>query len=511
MSYYVELNSKISDTLKKAEINLQKVIELNKNKVIPISILERACKINLEKKFFNVNSQYLWICLDKCYIHRKFRNGWKRFKVSFPNAYIQNCDKNRNIILKAYNLCSRPKTKTFSALCERSYVSITDYISGKVKIPLTVFLKSCQLLEKNPWKELDNCKIYSGSSISSKSIIFKDRWTPELQILLNWIKLEGNLNISRPTISISQNINEKICLEKLTRYFIEVFSLPKESIRIDHIKTRPNISILNINSAPLRQILNLRYQIALGYKSRDIEPDTFFCSNKEDFLKILASEIETEGSFARHMKKNITHCELSFSTYSKKYSISVLNKLKKLNYPSNFLISKRKRLGVKEIEYRTGFLGVNELQRFAFEIMPYFHHIKKIRNLIEVIAQENFLKICGINSNNKIKELIYEAKNKCGSFKLLANSLNKEGITISHKGVEGWIYLSNNPSVYAILKMCSIIKEDNYFKYIPKEFALSLWLQGFINREEAEKIRGIKDAYKHISLQFPRDTDRLTP
>lgn len=475
-----------------------KTLHLSQIKLVPFQLLEKASKINLQDKFCNISLQNPWFCLDGRYVYRKFTTGWKKFRVSFSDTYIDNSKKSRKIISDAYNSCPKPKSKIFSDLCGKHYVAIRGYISGKNKIPLSTFLKSCYLLGLEPWKELDCCKLYSGSSDRSRFIVFKDKISPDLYILLNWLILEGNLDISRPTISIYQNAREYLCFKKLIKLFNDIFEVSPQFIKLQKFKTRPNISSLVVSSAPLRQLLNLRYNIALGYKSREIKPNPVFNFDREDILKILASEIETEGSFARHKKYNITHCDISFSTYSEDYSLSVFNKIKKLGYPVSFRASKRERCGIREVEYRVSFWGVFEIQKFAFEIMPYFHHLNKIKNLVEVIKQKDFLKITRINFNENIKELIYKAKEKCGSFKLLTKKLNEEDLQISYKGVEAWIHQSNRASVYAILKMCSIIKERNYFDYLPKELAFSLWLQGFISRKTAENLREIENAYEHI-------------
>ena len=509
MGYYVELKDDILNAINKAGIDYTKLKKIRDN-LIPFSVLERACNLNLNNRFCNINLQYVWFCLNKYYVYRKLSTGWKKFKVSFSDTYVENSRKNRNIVLRSYNSCKKPKSKVFSEMCGKHYVSIREYISGKNKIPLSVFLKSCQLLRKDPWIELNNCKIYSGSSARSKFIIFKNRISTKLCVLLNWIKLEGNLNISGPRISISQNINEELCFEKLRRYCQEVFNIPKSSVKLNHHGKRLNILIFTINSAPLRQILNLRFGIPLGYKSRKVKPNIPFNPGREGLLEILASELETEGSFARHRKSNITHCDVSFSCYSKDYSLSVFKEFRELGYPVSFRVSRRERFGIKEREYRTCFWGCLKIQKFAFEIMPYFHHLNKIANLVEVIKQKNYLKITRINMDDKIRKLIYKTKEKCGSFKLLTERLNKEGLQISHKAVEAWVHQSNRISVYAILKMCLIIGKEDYFNYLPKELALSLWLHGFIDRETAENLRGIEKAYIHVdSLIKSGDRDGL--
>lgn len=170
----------------------------------------------------------------------------------------------------------------------------------------------------------------------------------------------------------------------------------------------------------------------------------------------------------------------------------------RLGYPARFVISKRERYRSKEVVYRVSFWGIFELQKFAFEIIPYFCHINKIKNLIEVIKQENYLKITRIEVNNNIKKLIYNAKERCGDFKLLIKRLNMGGLQISSKGVEAWVYQLNRISVYAILKMCEIMISKDFFSYIPKELAFSLWLNGYISRKKAEDLRGIKNVYKHV-------------
>ena len=494
MVYYVKLEDRVLESIVNSKIKFKK----SYNNLVNIGLLKKACNINLRDKFCNVNLQYLWFCLNGKYVYRNFVTGWKTFKVSFSDTYADNSEKNKRIILNAYDSCPKPKSKIFSNITGKHYVSIREYISGKGKIPISLFLKSCQLLNKNPWVELENCKIYSGSSSRDKYIILKNEISAKLYILLNWIKLEGNLSLINPRLTISQNNDEILCFEKLVNYFQEVFNLSKESIRIYNSLSRPKISILSIASAPLRQILNLKYQIPLGYKSRDIKPNDYFKFRKEDELNILASELETEGSFARHKKFNITHCDVSFSTYSRDYSKSVFNKLKNFGYPVSLTVSKRNRNNFNEKEYKVVFWGSLELQKLAFEIMPYFYHLGKIRNLVEVIKQRNYLKITRIDFNDDIKKLIYQAKETCGNFKSLTYQLNKEGLESSKDAIESWIYQKHGVPVYALIKMCYIIGEKNYFRFIPKELALSLWLHGFIDRKEAENVRGIKNAYKHI-------------
>ena len=374
MGYYVKLEGRVSEAVVNSKVKVKKFY----NNLIDINLLENACNINLRNKFCNVNLQYLWFCLNGAYVYRKFITGWKTFKVSFSDAYVDNSQKNRIIILNAYNSCPKPRSKIFSNITGKHYVSIREYISGKGKIPISLFLKSCELLNKDPWIELENCKIFSGSSSRDKYITLKNEISTRLYILLNWIKLEGNLSLAGPRITISQNNGEILCFEKLVNYFQDVFNLPEKSIRIYNSPSRPKISILSITSAPLRQILNLKYHIPLGYKSREVKPNPYFKFNKEDELNILASELETEGSFARHRKSNITHCDVSFSTYSKDYSKSVFNKLKNLKYPVSFTVSKRNRNNVDEEEYKVVFWGLLEIQKFAFEIMPYFCHLGKI-------------------------------------------------------------------------------------------------------------------------------------
>jgi len=502
MVYYVKLNNEILNAINSSKIDKSKI--KNYNNLIPLSILEKACNKNLKNKFCNINLQYTWFCLNGEYVYRRFIKGWRKFKVSFYTVYVENSQKNRKIISDAYNLCPKPKSKIFSKISNKHYVSIREYISGKNKIPLSVFLKSCQILDKDPWVELNNTKIYSGSSIRDKFILFKNKITPELYILLNWIKLEGNLSLSSPYIRLSQHVdNARLCFEKLNNYFEQVFGIPNHSIKIQNFKSTPKLSYLIISSAPLRQILNLKYGIPLGHKSKEIKPNQKFNFNREDKLKILASEIETDGSFARHKKHNIIHCDVSFSVHSKDYSKSVFVNLNKLGYPATFIVSKRNRCGVDEVEYITVFWGLLKLQKFAFEIMPYFHHLGKIRNLIEVVKQKDYLKITRIDFNEKIKKMIYQAKGRYGDFKSLTKKLNELGLEISQNAVEAWVYQSNRVPVYAIIKMCSIVGEKNYFKFLPKELAFSLWIQGFISRKEAESIRGIKDAYEHIENIVP--------
>jgi len=500
MGYYVELKNDILDCVRKSGIRKINQMRLFKTRLIPISILEQACKLNLKDKFCNINLQYLWFVLNNNYVYRKFSTGWKKFKVSFSDTYVEDSEKNKKIILDAYNSCSKPKTKIFSNITGKCYVSIREYISGKNKIPLSTFIKSCQLLSKDPWQELDNSKIYSGSSTRFKFIMFKNKITPELYILLNWINLEGNIAIDRPSITISQHINEKQCLNNLVKYFEEVFGINSELIRIQQFKSRPSILYLVVYSSPLRQILALKYEIPLGYKSRIVKPNPSFIFDRENNLRVLASEVETEGSFAKHNRKNVIHCDLSFSTYSKEYSKSFFNRLKGLGYSSSFIISRRERFGIREVEYKVSFWRCLDIQKFAFEVVPYIFHKSKLRNLVEVIRQKNYLKITRLDFNEAIKNLIYKAKNMCGGFKFLTKELNDRGLDLSTKAIEAWVYQHHKVPVYAILQMCEIMAERNYFIYIPKELALSLWLQGFINREEAEDLRGIRNAYRYVDF-----------
>src|SRR3989344_2053338 len=511
MVYFVELNGEILEALNKASIIITDKIFLEGKELIPISILDNMCKINLKNKFCSIDLQYLWFFVDKKYVYRKFSTGWKKYRVSFSSIYIDNSNEIKNIINRAYNLSPNPKTKSFSLLCKKDYVSIRDYITGKNKISLTAFLKSCQLLGFDPWNKLEGVRLYSGSSRRDNFIVFNNNLNAELYYLLNWIKLEGNLCLDRPSISISQHKSESLCFYNLINCFHNIFKISKDSIKLQNFSTRPNISALVISSAPLRQVLCLRYGIALGYKSREVLPNESRSFDREDCLKALSSEMETEGSFSKHRKEKLIYCDVSFSSYRKQYTLFVFNELKNLGYASTFIVSERNRNGMAETEYRVSFWRSRDIQKFAFEILPYFFHIKKTNNLLDVLRQVNYLKIIRVDCTDNVKNLIRKAKDKCGDFRNLTKKLNEEGLIISQKGVGAWIYQSNKVSVFAILKMASLIEKTNYFDYLPNYMAFTLWLHGYVSREKVEELRGKKDSFKHVENLIYSRRDRLTP
>ena len=63
MTYYIELQGKVLDALNEADINVN-TLRRKYHSLVPISILEKACKLNMKDKLCNINLQYIWFCLN---------------------------------------------------------------------------------------------------------------------------------------------------------------------------------------------------------------------------------------------------------------------------------------------------------------------------------------------------------------------------------------------------------------------------------------------------------------
>jgi len=490
--YFAKVNSKVKLALTLAKENIN-------SEWVPINILEKTCKDNVNNKLSPVYTQYLWFCLNRNLVRRYYPSGRvQQSRVSFAPVYVEPSKKIVGTIKKAVILCPKPKMKTFSYLSDRTYTSIWEYLRSKCYIPLTVILKASNVIGLDPWKLLNGSRLYSRNKKSY--LTYRSDYGFDINTIVEWIKLEGTIPLSSPRITISQLAGGEDALIKLKETITKIFN-SEISPHLDRSKTRPGMCILDISSAPLRQIVALRYGIQLGYKSRKIKPQLLDLKNlsKEQIVKMLASCFETEGSFI-HRKQTIYHvgyCEFVFSSYSKEYAENIKKRLEFLRFSPSFEEYERKRK-TSENEYRVSIRKYNELVRLCYGILPYLRHKDKIIDILAGFLEENYILRCRI-SNSQIVNLFRKTKQKVGTYKKLSEYIrSRTGIKRDIDSIRSWCIGNYKTPLIIIWEICKLLNE-NWKKCIPKYFSLLLWLNGLISREEMENTRGLaKDSLMHV-------------
>jgi RNAse (barnase) inhibitor barstar len=393
---------------------------------------------------------------------------------------------------KAIDLCPEPKLKTFSYLSDRKYVSTWEYLNGRCNIPLTVIFKACNILAVDAWELLDGHKLYARDK--NNFLTFKKDFGFEMEIIKNWVKLEGNLSLSSPEMKITQSNEGRDALISLQKSIDKTFDY-EVATKLTSCKTRPSIDIFYIFSSPLRQILVLRHGIPLGYKSRKIKPETHpAILQEEETMRLVASDFETEGSFVCR-KKTMHHtdyCEFSISTYSKQCSRNMYMRLKSMGFSPSFEEHRRIRK-TTETEYKVIVRKYNDLVRLCFGVMPYLHHRKKIRDICMGLADKNYILKCRIRKSRRLSELLLKSKQKLGTYKKFAEYISSHAQTSKNiDTVREWVTGYCDVPIMVVWSACKLTGDD-WKKHIPSYFSMLLWLNGLISEEDMKQIYNSAD------------------
>ena len=468
---------------------------------IPIWILEAACNINNEDINIPIKYQVLWFCLDKNKLKRRLNKKKVLSPIlSFSTVYIEPSVKIIKTIKQALSIIGTKKE--LGRLCSVKRQTVYQWIAKKTKPSLLGLLKICQILNKNIWDLIENHKLYSYSATNKEFLVFKNY--PENQIIdiLTWIKLEGHLNLKNPYTETSQKNKDVKVLELLKEKIKKLYKIKENHFLIyDNSTKKGTIKDwsgfkLVISSAPLRQILCLRYGIPLGYKCSFIElsKEIESCKTKEDKFKLISTVIETEGSLTFSDKIKQKNPVISVTSASK----ILIQQLKDLFdglgykvkiYPHN----------INDCELRIH--GLNLLTKLYFDIYKYFNHPSKKKRFLDLLCDKNALIRLRIKNSPKITKLIRETriitKKSKNLNRDLVDNLNKkmESVSdykISRHVISGWINQKKSPTLLPIFLMCKITKKD-IFSIIPKYHAPLVWANGLISLDNLNKIRGSND------------------
>lgn len=505
--YFIEIHSSprkaIELALERGLVRSNYVINyLRGKKKLPISILESACQINKKDEKVPVKYQYAWFCLDKVRLYRKAsETKYVSPRVSFHPIYVEP----KEHIFDLFRETLKDKTKTeLARLCSVKHRQIIyQWVTGKIRPQLTGLLKVCQLLDEDIWSVLDGCKLYGHSCPEEENLVFKNYHRRELLDILVWIKLEGHLSISQPKVETNQKLADKDILDRFSQRIVQLYRInPKQVFVYNNSTLKGTIKDwegfkLTISSAPLRQILCLRYGIPIGYKCSfvNLNEELSACNNDEDAYKLLSVCIETEGSFTQRKERDYNRPLITFSSLSPAMLNSLLNFSRKRGYSAYLVTNPTK----KAQDFRIW--GVHSFVKCCFDMFPYFTHYSKLNRALSFLSNKLILKKIWLTSSPDIKSLIIRARNRFetpAKNKALARVLSERvGEYITRHKVNGWLNLNQSISLYDLTALCDLEQVD-YFKYIPKYLALVLWANKYISRKRLEEIRQIPDSFKYI-------------
>ncbi|MDD5163291.1 MAG: hypothetical protein PHD95_03730 [Candidatus ainarchaeum sp.] len=514
-SYFVELSK---NPQKAIEIALQNpTFERTENEektmkdyldskcLLSIRLLERACRINAQDKFIPIQYQQLWVCLNKTRIQRNVAN--KRIVkplVAFHSVCLEPKDNLVGLVNDALKLVG---TKTeLAKLCNVKHRQLIYFWTKKQgKIQLLALIKICQLLDKDIWQEIDDCKLYGHCAPEEEAITFHNYPRRELLDLLIWIKLEGHIALSQPRVETCQRKGAECTLEKIKEKFVRLYKMnPKVALIYDnsiHKGTDKDWDgyKLSISSAPLRQTLVLQYNMQPGYKCKDVEisDEINACKNDEDKKQIFATILETEGSFFPE-NRDKQFPRIAASSLSKKFR----DQASKLGTELGYRIQKvncDKGKNTDFYDFRINYL--TDTIKCFYDVLPYISHPIKKSAFLKIIENKEFLHCIKLQNNTKIKSLIKSARAKCSNNMYQCNKALVQKIEENKKtmfkykrhNVNGWLRGKAVP-LQAIIEMCRITKQD-FFEYMPECLSLILLQNKYISNEKYMKLLMKREIY----------------
>lgn len=205
-------------------------------------------------------------------------------EINFKPCYVGSSTDVKHIIHKG--LQKRPEL-------EEKYPAV-ERLENSNRIPLPCLIECCDLNRLNLWKALKGETL--GSKTSSKQVVIPKR-TAKLDELLVWIKNEGHIPLSHPSIEINQIVSESTSLDYLSDLTSDIYG---ESSLCNFSKTDcwsgENGKRMIISSSAVRQLMVLRHGIPMGKKSRHINWNRKV--TERNYPRILSAMIQTEGSIS---------------------------------------------------------------------------------------------------------------------------------------------------------------------------------------------------------------------
>jgi hypothetical protein len=184
------------------------------------------------------------------------------------------------------------------------------------------------------WNLLQGYELFGKTNKAGKVTIPKNKKDVDLLILLIWLRTEGHIELGSTHIEISQ-MNSMNSLIRLRDIFKKTFNLGADPL---FWKGNRGEDRLIISSSPLKQLLCLKYDFPLGYKSGSLKQLELDCLDIGDYAKIAPAFIQTEGclsyGYTRNKKKKLPRFE--FIVKDKALAEDCVFVLKKLGFNPKF-------------------------------------------------------------------------------------------------------------------------------------------------------------------------------
>jgi len=385
--YFVEPSKKAQQAIKLAvckglftrfEID-RKLVDsyLRSNSLLPIWILKVACNLNRIDIKIPVQYQYLWFCLHGVTLKRTQPSGRSFCSiVNFPPCYIIADNKLRTIVKKAcesVNL-SQGDLSILSGLKRETLRLYKD------KIPITCLLKISQILGLNLWRLLQNYPLLGKTAKEGKIIIPRDDKDIDETIFLIWLKTEGHLELRSAHIEINQKNNIE-SLRRLRNIILRYFNL--SHLKNEFSQGSRGEDRLIISSSPLRQLLCLKYNLPLGYKSGSLERTELKNFSEKEYKRLLATFVITEGCLSHHYTRNKKKKLPRFEFIVKDSSLAqdCIFVMEQLGFKPSFYIRPEQNL------FKVGLYDSREVVRLISYVKPYLFNKNKIIHLQENLSK----------------------------------------------------------------------------------------------------------------------------
>ncbi|MFH0836636.1 MAG: hypothetical protein V1870_00745 [Candidatus Aenigmatarchaeota archaeon] len=466
MVYQIPKNPKVLKAFKYANENVPDEIRL--------SDMKRVCEKNLKNWQIPIDYQYVWFCLHNTRVSRTFVN--MRTTSSEISFHAISVESNKKIKYLLNQAITKVGLETFSNLSCIRKSSIKDWIKGLYKPHITAILKACQIFDINPWLFLNGLKLYGWGS--SYPFVFSYKEQEEMLDIIPWIVNEGHMRIDDPTIQIKQHESGLSALQTLQQ---RLKNLGINNVKIiTKIDRKRDMCCMKIYSAALRQILTLRYGIDIGYKCKSANFEIKDLT-KEKTLRILARDMETEGSFMLDKSHGFGYPKISFCSSNYQNAYRFYNMLKSIGYRPQI-----PRYDSSQT-YKVVLKQKAECIRLVFEILPYIIHKKKIIDIIRIFSDPRILQKLRFDGSD-IQKLMDVAINK---FPNLSDELRKQGLKTTKRIVQHWKYSETTPSLIEILEITKLLNKS-VFNYIPEWASLVLYIQNKVSLTQVEKFRKMK-------------------
>ncbi len=336
---------------------------------IPLWVVEAACRINLKDVHIPAEFQYLWFCLHATILTRKQPSGRVfRTRVNFSPCYIELDDGIRKLLSEASKSLNLP----IYEFVRLGGINKTD--SNK-SISLLLLLKICQILRIDIWNLLTGCELFGKTKKTGKITILSSILDADLMVLLIWLRTEGHIELGSTHIEINQKDNIK-SLKTLRKIIVEKFNI-KNSKPLFLVGKRGEDRLI-ISSSPLKQLLCLKYNFPLGYKSGSLQPLDLGGFSHEDYKKMMATFIQTEGclsyTYTRNKKKRLPRFE--FIVKDRSLAVDCLFTLRKLGFYPSF--------SEKQNIFKVGLYNSKQVIDLVHQTRKYVFDEKKIDYLREV-------------------------------------------------------------------------------------------------------------------------------